>query len=92
MESPAPPLYSNLMICLLSKVLFPHVILANFVAIDLYCSLFYEMLKLIKRCLHCIGLLDSIVIEMTFNLTIAASHENLSGTDCNSVSTSLHAH
>ena len=48
MESSAALLYSYLMICLHSTVLSLHVILANSIAIDLYCSLYYEMLKLVN--------------------------------------------
>ena len=47
-ESPAAPLHSYIMICLHSTVLCPHVILANSLAIDLYCSLYYEMLTLVN--------------------------------------------
>ena len=48
MESPVAPLYSYIMICLHSTVLSPHVVLANSIAIDLYCLLYYEMLKLVN--------------------------------------------
>ena len=48
MQSPAAPLDSYSVICLHSTVLFSHVILANSIAIDLYCSLHYEMLKLVN--------------------------------------------